>query len=226
MNSDNTGPPAPSGRFWELLPRRNFRQASCSCSRRWSAIIAIKQMGGFSLEAFDGVAPRPRDAAGASASGTWKSRSVMTSSAEPMAWVGLRRRRAGHAGARPRASSTARRTSSARARRRVWSAIWIGVALLFNLGIYFRFGSDRALEFFQAWLIEKALSVDNLFVFLVAFSYFAVPAQPAAPGAVLGNHRRADHARPVHRHRRGAARALPLRHVHVRRVPDLHGRRA
>jgi len=58
----------------------------------------------------------------------------------------------------------------------VWSAVWISVALLFNLGIYLRFGSDRALEFFQAWLIEKALSVDNLFVFLVAFSYFAVPA--------------------------------------------------
>jgi tellurite resistance protein TerC len=57
-----------------------------------------------------------------------------------------------------------------------WSFVWISVALLFNLGIYFRFGSDRALEFFQAWLIEKALSVDNLFVFLVAFSYFAVPA--------------------------------------------------
>ncbi|HEY7372333.1 MAG TPA: TerC family protein [Polyangia bacterium] len=58
----------------------------------------------------------------------------------------------------------------------VWSAVWIGVALLFNLGIYLHSGSDRALEFFQAWLIEKALSVDNLFVFLVAFSYFAVPA--------------------------------------------------
>ena len=36
-------------------------------------------------------------------------------------------------------------------------------------------GSERALEFFQAWLVEKALSVDNLFVFLAAFSYFAVP---------------------------------------------------
>src|SRR5262249_20192767 len=57
----------------------------------------------------------------------------------------------------------------------IWSAVWIGVALLFNLAIYFHSGSDRALEFFQAWLIEKALSVDNLFVFLVAFSYFAVP---------------------------------------------------
>ncbi|HMF42894.1 MAG TPA: TerC family protein [Polyangia bacterium] len=58
----------------------------------------------------------------------------------------------------------------------VWSVVWISVALLFNLGIYVHSGSDRALEFFQAWLIEKALSVDNLFVFLVAFSYFGVPA--------------------------------------------------
>ena len=57
----------------------------------------------------------------------------------------------------------------------IWSVVWISVALLFNLGIYLRSGSDRGLEFFQAWLIEKALSVDNLFVFLAAFSFFAVP---------------------------------------------------
>jgi tellurite resistance protein TerC len=57
----------------------------------------------------------------------------------------------------------------------IWSVVWISVALLFNLGIYFRSGADRGLEFFQAWLIEKALSVDNLFVFLAAFSFFAVP---------------------------------------------------
>ena len=57
----------------------------------------------------------------------------------------------------------------------IWSLVWIGLALLFNLGIYWRSGSDRALEFLQAWLIEKALSVDNLFVFLAAFSFFAVP---------------------------------------------------
>ncbi|HVV16144.1 MAG TPA: TerC family protein [Polyangia bacterium] len=57
----------------------------------------------------------------------------------------------------------------------VWSLVWIGLALLFNLGIYLRMGADHGLEFFQAWLIEKALSVDNLFVFLAAFSFFAVP---------------------------------------------------
>jgi tellurite resistance protein TerC len=56
-----------------------------------------------------------------------------------------------------------------------WSLIWIALALSFNVFVYARFGGDRALEFFQAWLIEKALSVDNLFVFLAAFSFFAVP---------------------------------------------------
>ncbi len=58
----------------------------------------------------------------------------------------------------------------------VWSLVWIGLALLFNLLVYFRAGADKGLEFFQAYLIEKALSVDNLFVFLAAFSFFAVPA--------------------------------------------------
>ncbi len=58
-----------------------------------------------------------------------------------------------------------------------WSVVWIGLAILFNAGVYFWFGQDRALEFLTGYLIEKALSVDNLFVFLVLFSYFAVPTQ-------------------------------------------------
>jgi tellurite resistance protein TerC len=57
----------------------------------------------------------------------------------------------------------------------VWSLIWIALAMLFNVLVYVQYGSNRGLEFFQAWLIEKALSVDNIFVFLAAFSYFAVP---------------------------------------------------
>lgn len=58
----------------------------------------------------------------------------------------------------------------------LWTAVWIALALLFNLGVYSRFGPDRGLEFLTGYLIEKALSVDNIFVFLVIFSYFAVPA--------------------------------------------------
>ncbi len=58
----------------------------------------------------------------------------------------------------------------------VWSTIWIFLALLFNVALYFWFGSERALEFLTGYLIEKSLSVDNLFVFSVIFSSFAVPA--------------------------------------------------
>jgi len=56
-----------------------------------------------------------------------------------------------------------------------WTAVWIGLALAFNVGVYVMFGAERAQEFLTGYLIEKALSVDNLFVFLVLFSYFAVP---------------------------------------------------
>src|SRR5262245_31346625 len=57
----------------------------------------------------------------------------------------------------------------------VWTLVWIALALAFDAGIYVWFGADRALEFLTGYVIEKALSVDNLFVFLVVFSYFAVP---------------------------------------------------
>lgn len=59
----------------------------------------------------------------------------------------------------------------------IWSAVWISLALAFNALVYVWFGRERALEFLAGYVIEKALSVDNLFVFLVIFSYFAVPAK-------------------------------------------------
>ncbi len=55
------------------------------------------------------------------------------------------------------------------------SAGWIGLALLFNGWIYWRFGSEPALAFFTGYLLEKSLSVDNLFVFLLIFAHFKVP---------------------------------------------------
>ncbi|MCU7497433.1 MAG: TerC family protein [Ignavibacteria bacterium] len=57
----------------------------------------------------------------------------------------------------------------------IWSAVWIGLALLFNLGIYFWKGEQKALEFFTGYLIEKSLSVDNIFIFVLVFSFFKVP---------------------------------------------------
>ena len=56
-----------------------------------------------------------------------------------------------------------------------WTVFWIGLALIFNLGVWNWFGTEKALEFLTGYLIEKALSVDNLFIFLVIFSYFSVP---------------------------------------------------
>jgi tellurite resistance protein TerC len=79
-----------------------------------------------------------------------------------------------------------------------WSAAWISLALIFNVGLYFyalsSFAQDARLtaipgfdtavaakqvgvEFFTGFLIEKALAVDNIFIFIVVFSYFAIPAQ-------------------------------------------------
>ena len=56
-----------------------------------------------------------------------------------------------------------------------WTLGWIGLALFFNLLIYLFLGHGKALEFFTAYLLEKSLSLDNLFVFLVIFSYFDLP---------------------------------------------------
>ena len=55
-----------------------------------------------------------------------------------------------------------------------WSAVWIALALLFNAGIWYTMGSGKALEFFTGYVIEKALSVDNLFVFIMIFTYFGI----------------------------------------------------
>ena len=58
-----------------------------------------------------------------------------------------------------------------------WSAVWVTLALIFNAGIWYYSGQERALAFFTGYLIEKSLSVDNVFVFALLFSYFAVPSQ-------------------------------------------------
>jgi tellurite resistance protein TerC len=58
----------------------------------------------------------------------------------------------------------------------IWSGVWIVLALLFNLLIYFLRGTQSALEFLTGYLIEKSLSMDNIFVFILIFSYFRIPA--------------------------------------------------
>jgi tellurite resistance protein TerC len=56
-----------------------------------------------------------------------------------------------------------------------WTGVWITLAMVFNLFIYYYFDKDKAIEFFTGYLIEKSLSIDNIFVIIMIFSYFNVP---------------------------------------------------
>ncbi|HEU5145379.1 MAG TPA: TerC family protein, partial [Chryseosolibacter sp.] len=58
----------------------------------------------------------------------------------------------------------------------VWTGIWITLAMAFNFFVYLYFGKAEAIEFFTGYIIEKSLSVDNIFVIIMIFSYFHVPA--------------------------------------------------
>lgn len=57
----------------------------------------------------------------------------------------------------------------------VWSAVWVTLAIIFGIGVHYFIGPRAGLEYFTGYLIEKALSVDNIFVFVVIFTYFKVP---------------------------------------------------
>jgi tellurite resistance protein TerC len=59
----------------------------------------------------------------------------------------------------------------------IMSAVWISVALVFGLLVLYLLGTQAAAEYYTAWVLEKSLSVDNLFVFVLIFSFFRVPAQ-------------------------------------------------
>jgi len=58
-----------------------------------------------------------------------------------------------------------------------WSIVWISLAMVFNFGIYLAWGQEKALEFLTGYVIEKSLSVDNLFVYLMIFQYFNTPGE-------------------------------------------------
>jgi tellurite resistance protein TerC len=57
----------------------------------------------------------------------------------------------------------------------IFSIMWIGLALIFGIIVYYSFGTNSALEYYGAYLVELSLSVDNLFVFILLFSFFNVP---------------------------------------------------
>lgn len=56
-----------------------------------------------------------------------------------------------------------------------WTVVWISLALLFNLGIFFWGGAEIGVQFLTGYLIEYSLSVDNIFIFVLLFTYFRVP---------------------------------------------------
>ena len=58
-----------------------------------------------------------------------------------------------------------------------WTALWVALAVVFGAGVYSFMGREAGLEYFAGYLIEKALSVDNIFVFVLIFGYFRVPLQ-------------------------------------------------
>jgi tellurite resistance protein TerC len=59
----------------------------------------------------------------------------------------------------------------------VWTFVWISLAAVFNLGVAHFMGPEKGLEFLTGYVIEKSLSIDNVFVFALLFGYFAVPPQ-------------------------------------------------
>ena len=56
-----------------------------------------------------------------------------------------------------------------------WTSVWITLAMLFNVFVYYYFDKATAVEFFTGYIIEKSLSIDNIFVIIMIFSYFKVP---------------------------------------------------
>ena len=75
-----------------------------------------------------------------------------------------------------------------------WSALWVFLALVFNALLWWyldgtagrELANEKATEFFTGYLIEKSLAVDNIFVFLMLFTYFAVPAELQKRVLILG----------------------------------------
>ncbi len=75
-----------------------------------------------------------------------------------------------------------------------WSALWVALALIFNALLWWyldgqagrEIANQKSAEFFTGYLIEKSLAVDNIFVFLMLFTYFAVPAELQKRVLILG----------------------------------------
>ena len=104
----------------------------------------------------------------------------------------------------------------------IFSAFWIALGVAFGVLVIAWLGIDKGVEYYTGYLIEKSLSVDNVFVFALVFGAFAVPGAVPAPGAVLGRGGRPRDAPRDDRGRRRAHRDVPVDPLRLRRVPHLH----
>ena len=71
-------------------------------------------------------------------------------------------------------------------RATVLGGFWMGLALLFGVAVFVVAGPERGGEYFAGYIVEKSLSVDNVFVFALIFSYFAVPPRVTSTGCSSG----------------------------------------
>jgi hypothetical protein len=106
-----------------------------------------------------------------------------------------------------------------------WSAFWIAVSLTFNFYLYLMRGEQAAVEFLTAYLLEKSLSVDNLFVYS-AVQLFQSPARVSAQSAVLGHYRGFGAACHIHLGGGDAYQQVCVDNLHPRRFSGVHGHSA
>jgi len=107
-----------------------------------------------------------------------------------------------------------------------WSLVWIVLALAFAGVVWWSRGRDDALLFTTSWMVEWSLSLDNIFVFMVIFTYFQVPDRYRHRLLFFGILGSVVLARAVHRGRHRHHPALRLGHLRAGRLPGLHRRQA
>ena len=103
------------------------------------------------------------------------------------------------------------------------SVAYVGIALLFGLVVWSVLGGDAATQYYAGWLVEKSLSVDNLFVFVIIFAQFGVPKENQQKTLLFGIAAALVMRGDLHRHRGRRDRPVLLGVRHLRPVPAVHG---